>query len=82
MSAGVLATAWQTYAAKLLPADITPTQLRDARRAFYAGAYSMLTLLKAGAELPEDDREHFKATLRGEVAMHMATVGSTLEGRV
>ncbi len=68
--------AWNRYAANM-PADAPAVQFLECRRAFYAGAWSMLTTLttKVGADdISEDDGAEAIATLQREVMAFAADV--------
>ncbi|MBN3949411.1 MAG: hypothetical protein HWQ38_24275 [Nostoc sp. NMS7] len=43
---------WQSYEAQVLPKGCSPVQLQETRRAFYAGAVSVLALM---AKLSEEE---------------------------
>jgi hypothetical protein len=38
-----LATAWESYRTRVVPADAPPIQVQECRRAFYAGAQAFLS---------------------------------------
>jgi hypothetical protein len=39
---------WESYVRAVMPASVGQVQLQETRRAFYAGAYAMITALTAG----------------------------------
>lgn len=47
-----IATVWNSYLALTLPRKSTPGEAKEARRAFYAGAYSAIRLGSEYAALP------------------------------
>jgi hypothetical protein len=51
--------AWNTYREAVIPKQAPPVQITEMRRAFYAGAHSLLTtimgLLEPGKEPTEND---------------------------
>lgn len=47
-----IASQWQSYEAQVLPKGCSPVQLQETRRAFYAGAASILAHM---ATLSEED---------------------------
>ena len=55
----VVAEQWDSFARAVLPANVSPVQRQEMRRAFYGGAqgllYSILKLLTPGVEPSEDD---------------------------
>lgn len=54
-----LEAAWALYRAQVIPADAGKVQVKEARRAFYAGAQAMLneqiTMLDLSTEITEAD---------------------------
>ena len=56
---GVIATAWQSYLASVIPPDASDVQKLESRLAFYAGAAALwkglMTVLESGAEPTEAD---------------------------
>jgi len=49
----LLANAMAEYMERVLPAQAGPEQVQETRRAFYAGAFSILSIFNA---MPEDDK--------------------------
>jgi hypothetical protein len=47
-----LLEAWNSYRAQVIPADASPVQLTECKRAFFAGAGSVWSLYVAAAEKP------------------------------
>lgn len=77
-----LAEAWATFARLQLPADLPDDARLMLRRCFYAGAYSLDTLLKGCCAMDAGEADHCQDVIEGEITMFAATFGSTLEGRV
>ena len=51
-----IADAWATYAEQVVPADASDAQMKETKRAFYAGAHQTLcTMTALSAKLSEDD---------------------------
>lgn len=50
MSGGPLLVQWQAYLALVVPDDAADVQREETRRAFYAGAFAMYSLMLAAAE--------------------------------
>lgn len=64
MTSGRLGNGWREYHAKVIPLDAPATQVTESRRAFYAGAASMLALicdLSPGDEVTEQDLRNVDA---------------------
>jgi hypothetical protein len=62
--------AWDDYRAKVIPHDAGATQLQESRRAFYAGAESLMLLILTGlSEGPETtpSDETWIAAMHGEL---------------
>lgn len=65
-----LAAQWEGYRAAIIPAGAPAVQLRESKRAFYGGAFSLYTLimdgLESGDEATPADLE-FMGSLAGEM---------------
>lgn len=70
-----LGASWQAYDRLCLPDEPSTHQRIHARRAYYAGAQAMLTLLHHIADLPLPQRAEVMNTLQGELALFNATQG-------
>jgi hypothetical protein len=72
---------WNSYTRELL-AGAPPIQIQECRRAFYAGAAAIITLL---VTIPDDasevDHERYVHGLQDELAAFAVTVGTPQEGR-
>lgn len=74
---------WYSYAEKILPKNASAVQRQETRRAFYAGAFEMLSRM---AELGEPEIgeeagvEVLEATQR-EIEAFVAGIGTPNEGR-
>lgn len=44
---GKIASQFESYREKVIPREASETQVRETRRAFYAGAQAMMTICKA-----------------------------------
>lgn len=51
----LIATAWRRYLTRVIPRSAPPTQITESRRSFYAGAYSLLVLLREVNDEMTDD---------------------------
>lgn len=76
-----LHNSWALFMQFRLP-GMPDDELVEFRRAYYGGASALLTLLQHIAELPEHERGAVMNALQAEITMHLATVGSVLEGKV
>lgn len=76
-----LHSSWALFMQCRLP-GMPDEELAEFRRAYYGGASAMLTLLHHIAELPEGDKAAVMHALTSEITLHLATLGSVLEGRV
>jgi hypothetical protein len=45
---GIVAGQWRQYVTRVLPADVHPLQLKETKRAFYAGAQCLLYAVQQG----------------------------------
>lgn len=50
MTKNVVLSEWSSYSANVLPEDAGDVQVQETRRAFYAGAASMLRLVTTGLD--------------------------------
>lgn len=66
MKVTTVAASFATYRADMIPADAAPTQVEECRRAFYAGAYSLLmnALLNVSEQSDEDGVDSLEALKR------------------
>ena len=76
-----LHSSWSLFMQWRLP-GMPDEDLMEFRRAYYGGASAMWTLLQHIAELPAPDRAGAINALQAEITMHLATVGSVLEGKL
>lgn len=53
---GTVFAAWQSYAREVVPAEASTVQREECRRAFYAGAAAMLSLVFEAVD-PHDEDE-------------------------
>lgn len=74
---------WQGYRRAVIPADAPPVQIIECRRAFYGGAWALLTRLAANAEanMPDADAVAYLKQLTEEQERFKQAVGTPLEGR-
>ena len=81
MNEKTLAASWLSYAA-ILPATASTTQVRETRRAFYAGAQAFLGIVCAGIdpgpEPPTDDDLRVLTLLQLELEMFALDIGKGL----
>lgn len=76
-----IAEAWKTVAAHMLPEGLPADQRLEARRLFFAGAYSLAQLqLAASNSLSGAHHQEFNDTLRAELALFAQTMGTPIEG--
>lgn len=77
MNPHVLARAWESYRAKVLPPDAPDVQVVETRRAFYAGATIVLEICKrVGApDVSEDLGVLQFEMLDREIVAFMARIG-------
>lgn len=72
---GPIATAWDSYRQRVLPANAGPVQVEETRRGFYAGAAavfgSVVEQLSPGEEITEADVAILEAIQR-ELDEHIA----------
>jgi len=77
-------TEWLDYVARVMPPNVSAVQLQETRRAFYAGAQSLLALvmrdLEPDAEPTENDIALMEA-LHAELQQFARDVGTSREGR-
>lgn len=74
--------AWHTAKSHLLPADASAEEVQDVRRVFFLGAYSLYQLHEASEELSAVDSALFHDSLKQELLMFKATLGTVLEAKV
>jgi hypothetical protein len=55
--AKIFQTEWGTYRTRVMPKQVSPVQLLETRRAFYAGGASLLALMMRNLEGGEDATE-------------------------
>jgi hypothetical protein len=74
---------WQDYAEKILPAHAPRVQGQETRRAFYAGAFELLSrLAELGDDsIPEDAGVEVLEATKREIEAFVRTVGTAREGR-
>lgn len=77
-----LHSSWQLYVQARLPAGLPEDELTELRRAYFAGGSAMWTLLQHIAEMPLEPRTVAVNSLQAEVALHLASVGRTYEGKL
>lgn len=74
----LLVDEWDSYRRNVMPAAVSSTQLLETRRAFYAGARALLTLLTAGVEAsdgpPSADELTYAETLEHELTFFMQLI--------
>lgn len=76
-----LHSSWALFIQARLP-GLPDDELAEFKRAYYGGASAMWTLLQHIAELPEEPRAQAVNALKAEITVHLATIGSVLEGRL
>ena len=68
---------WREYRDTIYPQGISGIQNRECHQAFFAGAFATTNLLKALAELPDDQAVAGLDKLKREILeFHMAVVGA------
>ena len=82
LPAQLLGNAWTNYSKAVIPAGAPTVQMQECRRCFMAGAHALLLYLNAASERAPADRELLAAALRTELTTFLATVGTSLEGKV
>lgn len=66
---------WKSYRQRVMPSTVSQTQDTETRRAFYAGGYAMLLLVKhIPDELSEDDGVEFLKSLEAECLEFVAKI--------
>lgn len=76
-----LHSSWALFIQARLP-GMPDEELADFKRAYFGGASAMWTLFQHIAELPEGPRTEAINALQAEVTVHLATIGSVLEGKL
>lgn len=79
---GPIKFAWEAYRQAVLSPAATPAQVIEARRNFFAGAHSLMQILRAVAETNEADKAAAMNAIETEIAIFAATAGSSLDGMV
>lgn len=77
-----LHSSWQLYQQARLPVGLPADELAELRCAYFGGASAMWTLLQHIAEMPLEPRTAAVNSLQAEVALHLASVGRTYEGKL
>lgn len=74
---------WNDYAEKILPKDAPQVQRQETRRAFYAGAWELLSrYVDLGEpEISEDEGVEVLEATKREIEAFVRTIGTPLEGR-
>jgi len=75
---------WLDYVARVMPPDVPAIQMQETRRAFYAGAQSLLALVMRDLEPdsePTDADLAFMEALHQELQQFGRDVGTSREGR-
>lgn len=80
--AQLLAQAWASYSHAVVPSSAPAVQRQECRRSFMAGAHALLQHLNSAVDLQPADRDALATALRTELATFLATVGTSLEGKV
>jgi hypothetical protein len=64
-----MAQTWEDFDRKVLPSDASAIQRSEMRKAFYAGAWSMLTIMKAAVDSDASELEQalYLEQLDGEI---------------
>lgn len=79
---GLLAEAWQSYRDEILvPARAGALQIRETRRAFYAGALTVLAACERIGEpdIPERDGMQVLSGIKRELALYKESIGTPEE---
>ena len=71
-----ISEAWNTYRAKVVPENCSLIQSMETRRAFYAGAQSLLVIVKTIGEdiISEDHGIAILEALQEELLEHIAAI--------
>ena len=77
-----LHSSWALFQQARLPAGLPEDEVAELRRAYFAGGSAMWTLLQHIAEMPEEPRVTAVNCLQAEVALHLASIGRTYEGKL
>jgi hypothetical protein len=77
----LLNAAWSTYQREVME-RCSPEQVLAIRRAFYAGAQIAALLIEQIGTLDAEEAAQYLEALEGEMAVFLATVGTTLEARI
>jgi hypothetical protein len=74
---------WYAYAERILPKNAPAVQRQETRRAFYAGAWELLSRLAelGEPEIPEDAGVEVLEATRREIEAFFKSVGTSAEGR-
>lgn len=79
----LVADGWRSYAEHVLPAGVSELQRQETRRAFYAGAWEMLSRMAdlGDDDVPEDAGVRVLEATRRELVAFKESVGTAREGR-
>lgn len=74
---------WQAYAEKILPKNAPVVQRQETRRAFYAGAWELLSRYAdlGEPEISEDEGVEVLDATTCEIEAFVRSLGTPLEGR-
>lgn len=77
-----IAREWESYQQKVLPPDAGPVQIQECRRAFYAGARSLFTLLAVGVSPGMDEPTADDLNMMQEISDELDEfLGAVVSGR-
>lgn len=73
---------WAAAQAELLGQGASPDEVMATRRTFFVGALCLWQLQNGFADLPQGEQQQLQESLRQELLMFRATVGTPLEGKL
>lgn len=75
-----IAARWKTLEALVFKTrGLSPNQLAEAKRIFYAGAFGMLNCIKVAAQYPEAEAEGLMNNLEAELVAFSRSIGTPEE---